>query len=94
MSEKCHNNNSLTRLIPIITVFNCLSYIQFKANPTINPLCRLCGEENETFWHFVTDCPRLQTYRNNTFLDTPPQQDDWELNKLCSLANTPQFTIQ
>ena len=36
----------------------------------------------ETFWHFVTDCPRLLTYRNDTFLDSPPQQDDWKLKQI------------
>ena len=66
------SRSHLTRLISIITGFNCLSYIQFKANPEINPLCRLCGEENETLWHFVTDCPRLQSHRTDTFLDTLP----------------------
>ena len=48
------SRSHLTRLISIITGFNCLSYIaQFKGNPTINPLCRLCGENNEIFCHFV-----------------------------------------
>ena len=79
----------LTRLISIITGFNCLSYIQFKANPTINPLCRLCGEDNETFWHFITDCPRLQTYRNDTFLDNLPQQDNWKLSQIRQFSTYP-----
>ena len=73
------SRSHLTRLMSVITGFNCLSYIQFKANPTINPLCRLCEEDNETFWHFITDCPRLQTYHNDTFLDKLPQQDTWKL---------------
>ena len=76
------SRSHLTRLISIITGFNCLSYIQFKANSIINPLCRLCGEENETFWHFATECPRLHTHRNDTFLDAPPQQDNWKLNQI------------
>ena len=83
------SRSHITRLITSITGFNCVSYIQFKANSSINPLCRLCGEENETFWHFVTDCPRLYTIRNDTFLDKQPQQD---LNKLCNLALTQQST--
>ena len=87
------SRSHLTRLISIITGFNCLSYIQFKANPTINPLCRLCGEENETFWHFVTECPRLQSYRTETFLDTPPQQDNWRLNILCNLAHIQLYIL-
>ena len=57
------SRSHLTKLISIIMGFNCLSYIHFKADPTINPLYRLCGEENETFWHLVTVCPRLKAYR-------------------------------
>ena len=47
------SRSHLTRLISIITGFNCLSYIQFKANPTINPLCRLCGEVSLTIVLFL-----------------------------------------
>ena len=83
------SRSHLTRLISIITGFNCLSYIQFKANPTINPLCRLCGEENETFWHFVTNCPRLYTYRNDIFMDKPPQQDNWQLKQIMQFSTYP-----
>ena len=74
----------LTKLIAIITGFNCLSYKQLEANPTINPLCRLCGEENETYWHLSTECPRVKSFREETFLDTPPVQDNWEICKLLS----------
>ena len=45
------SRSNLTKLILIITGFNCLSYMQFKANPKINSLCRLCGEDKETFCH-------------------------------------------
>ena len=41
---KCILNLSrshLTKLMSITMGFNCFSYIQFKADPTINPLCRL-----------------------------------------------------
>ena len=80
------SRSHLTRLISIITGFNCLSYIQFKANPTINPLCRLYGEDNETFWHFVTDCPRLKTYRQDTFLDKLPLPDNWKLKQIMQFS--------
>ena len=81
------SRSHLTRLI--ITGFNCLSYIQFKANPTINLLCRLFGEENETFWHFATSCPRLYTYRNDTFMDKPPQQDNRQLKQIMQFSTYP-----
>ena len=91
MSKKILNisRSHLTRLISIITGFNCLSYIQFKANPAINPLCRLCGEANETFWHFVTECLRLQSYRNDTFLDSPPQQNKWKRQQIMKFSIYP-----
>ena len=83
------SRSNLTRLISIITGFNCLSYMQFKANPSINPLCRLCEEENEMFWHFVMDCPRLLSYRQDTFLDDLPQQDNWKLNNIMQFRTYP-----
>ena len=76
------SRSNLTKLISIITGFNCVSNIQFKADPTINPLCRLCGEENETFWHLATECPRLKMYREEVFLDKYPEQENWGTYKL------------
>ena len=70
--------SDLTKQIAKITGLNCLSYIQFKADPKINPLCRLCGEENETFRHHATECPRLKTYRDEVFQDKDPTQNDWK----------------
>ena len=83
------SRSHLTRLIAIITGFNCLSYIQFKANPSINPLCRLCKEDNETFWHFVSECPILRTHRNDTFLDKLPKQDNWKLSQIMQFSTYP-----
>ena len=83
------SRSHLTGLISIITGFNCLSYIQLKVNPTINPLCRLCGEDNETFWHLISDCPTLPSYRNDTFLDTPPQQDNWKVKQIMHFSTYP-----
>ena len=72
------SRSHLSKLITIITGFNCLSYKQFKSNPEINPLCRLGSEANETFWHFIRDFPRLKTIRDEIFLDKPPEQDRWK----------------
>ena len=57
----------LTKYIRTITNHNLYSYFQFKCNPEINPLCRLCGEDNETAYHFLADCPSLTTHRLDTF---------------------------
>ena len=81
------SRSHLTRFISIITGFNCLSYIQFKANPSINPLCRLRREENETFWDFVMECPRLNSFRNDTFLVHLHNKITGSLNKLCNLMS-------
>ena len=57
----------ITKYIKIITNHNLYSYFQFKCNPEINPLCRLCGEDNETAYHFLAECPSLLIHRINTF---------------------------
>ena len=58
--------SGLTKLISLATGFNCLSYMQFN----ISPLCRLCNEANETFWHLLTECPWLKTYTEDTLRQT------------------------
>ena len=35
------------------------------------------------------DCPRLQTYRNYTFLDDIPQQDNWKLRQIMQFSTYP-----
>ena len=57
----------LTKYIKIITNHNLYSYFQFKSNPEVNPLCRLCGEDNKTAHHFLANCPPLITHRLNIF---------------------------
>jgi ribonuclease HI len=72
------SKSSLSRLIQLITGHNFLSYFQFKLDPTINPLCRMCSEENETFYHLLIDCPALVMLRREMFLDQPPITDSWK----------------
>ena len=44
-------------------------------------------------WNFlvlcVTDCPRLYTIRNETFLDKQPQQDTWQLKQIMQFSTCP-----
>ena len=54
------------QLVEIITGHNNLSYFQFKADPDVNALCRFCEEQNETFHHYIIDCPRLRQFRTDT----------------------------
>ena len=53
--------------VEIITGHNNLSYFQFKVDPDFNPLCRFCEEENETFLHFITNCPHLKQNSSLSF---------------------------
>ena len=76
----------LSQAISIITGFNMLSYIQSKADPHIDPSCRLCNEEAETFWHMITECPRLTGIRAEVFLDETPTTDNWKPNKLIAFS--------
>ena len=45
-----------------------------------------CGEENETYWLLATECPRLKSYREETFLDKPPVQDNWDATSLINFS--------
>ena len=59
------------RLIEAITGQNNLHYVQNKIKKTEH-LCRLCEDEEETFDHFVKECPCLRQAR----------QDHFSLNKI------------
>ena len=80
------SKSSLSRLIQLITGHNFLSYFQFKLDSTINPLCRMCEESNETFFHLLTDCPALEVKRREWFLDQAPTTDNWKPGELLSFS--------
>ena len=54
-------NYKMSRICFKLLVYS-LSYIQFKAN--------------KTFWHLVTECSRLRTYKEEIILDNNTQQDN------------------
>ena len=58
--------SQLSVLIQVTTGHNSLAYPASLEDATIDPMCGLCGEQPETFYHFVTDCPRLHQTRINT----------------------------
>ena len=53
----------ITIIITTTTGHNDLRYHHSLRNPTIPPICRLCGLEDETFFHLFTTCPRLNENR-------------------------------
>ena len=79
----------MKRLVEIITGHNNLSYFQFKVDPDVNPVCRFCEEENETFHHFITDCPRLRQLRTNTLGQF--NHKDWKINQLIQFSFIPEI---
>ena len=58
---------NLGRLIRLISGHNKLNYFQSLLDNDISPLCRLCEEEDETFAHWVSECPVLRQDRTDIF---------------------------
>ena len=74
------------RLIAIVTGQNNLNYIKNKINGQAN-LCRLCEEEDETFDHFVNDCPCLwQTRRDHFGVQQITNTHDWKIGSLIKFS--------
>jgi hypothetical protein len=73
---------NIGRVIIMVTGHNALGYHQHIIDRRINPLCRFCKEENETFWHFSTECPVFREARNDCFLDKDPTTGKWVPSEL------------
>ena len=78
------------RLMRITSGHNQLMYFQYVVDPGKNPICRLCGLENETFYHWVQDCPAFMAARQWFFADHPSIGADWDLAQLMSFAAEPR----
>ena len=57
----------VSRYVSLITGHGNLAYFLSKLESDVNPICRFCGERNETFIH-LTECPRLRDYQVDSFL--------------------------
>ena len=77
--------HKLGTLIRIITGHNALNYFKNKINNEINGECRFCMEDDETFWHLVTDCPVFIQERRDILLGTDVR-DKWDVAKLMEMA--------
>ena len=66
----------LTLFVRALTGHNFLGKHQNHVDPEISKVCRYCQEDEETFYHFLTECPSLRQIRTDIFQDTlhPPQQ--------------------
>ena len=73
--------------ISLITGHNMLNYHRHVMCKDQDPLCRLCGEENEDSFHLIGECPVLFEKRAQIFhkylLDSPPE---WKVKQLVSMT--------
>ena len=80
--------SQLSRLVEITTGHNSLAYHASKQDPSIDPLCSLCEESTETFFHFITECPRLRETRVDIF-PGGYEEDTWATGGLLEFARIP-----
>ena len=80
--------SKLSTLVKITTGHNNFSYHASHIDPTIDPTCGLCGESMETFFHFVSDCPRLRLTRQDIGL-REEDRGTWTPERLLELARVP-----
>ena len=62
----------MQRLIELITGHSNLNYVQHKIDAiNVSPLCCFCEEEDETFAHFLNECPCFISYRRDILHNIP-----------------------
>ena len=80
----------LGRFVRLITGHNNLNHFQTRIGLWGSSLCRLCHEADETFVHFLHECPRLRQRRVDIFRDEIPQADmAWSVRDLLDFSYTP-----
>ena len=73
-----------------ITGHNNLSYFKSKSDPLVNPLCRLCGKENETIYHMLTTCDPMYNKKQELGIYEAPNGDrQWSIKKLERFLSLP-----
>ena len=79
----------MSRFVKIITGHNGLFYFKNKIDKEINPQCRFCLEDVETFTHLLTDCPRFINKRREIFLDLDLKTNEkWSVRDLLSFSTS------
>ena len=80
----------LGRFVRLITGHNNLNSFQTKIGLWGDSKCRLCRQAEETFLHFLHQCPRLHQARQNLFCDKLPGSDmQWSVRNLIDFSYTP-----
>jgi ribonuclease HI len=83
-----YSRSKMRRLLEIITGHNNLNYFQQKIDALQTSLCRFCEEEDETFFHLVTECPcfidsRVEIFQERIITGTRK----WEMEKLIEFSH-------
>ena len=82
-----YGRRKIGTLVRIITGHNRLNYFGSKVDKDLDPTCRFCGEDDETFWHFATDCPVFRQERDDCFHGWSIENGVWEPEELVDFAN-------
>ena len=81
---------ALNLWVKCITGHNNLAYFKSKVDPLVNPLCRLCGRENETVHHLLATCDAMYNKRQEIGIyETPSGDRQWSIKKLETFLNLP-----
>ena len=70
----------MSRYVSLITGHGNQAYFMSKLEADINPICRFCGERNET------ECPRLRDYQVDSFLGEN-RAWEWSHEQILKFAN-------
>ena len=82
------NRMEAGRLVRLISGHNSLFYFRNKVDKEINPECRFCLLEAETFFHLVNECPRFRSARTDIFQDKLISDDqEWSIDKILLFSN-------
>ena len=62
-------------------------------NPERDPTCRLCLEDEESFWHIIGECPALWKLRRDIFqlYPTLDKNPDWKVHQIQKFVENPQI---
>ena len=80
----------LSRFLRLASGHNGLFYFKSKIDPEINAVCRFCLEDDETFYHFITNCPKFYQSRKDIFLDkTIDVDENWSVRNMLLFSYLP-----
>jgi ribonuclease HI len=83
----------VSRLVQFITGHNYLNYHMSKT-AGLDPLCRLCEEQDETAEHIALYCPCLWLERVNAFQTaTPTTPTSWDVKKLTRFMEEERVSV-